>query len=93
MTVTANRLVSTLPKSPTSQKIIIALKEYWGMFLTEDNQIDLSNDWDPIVRVGDATIPVGKDLMRWNGEEIRLPALTIYCIPQKPTKYRRVYEN
>jgi alkaline phosphatase len=33
--VTANRLVSKLPKSPTSQQIIIALKEYWGMDITE----------------------------------------------------------
>lgn len=44
-----------------------------------DYQIDLSNDGDRIVRVGDAIIPVGKDLMRWNGEEIRLPGLTIYA--------------
>ena len=37
MTVTANRLVSMLPKSPTSQQIITALKEYWGMDITEDD--------------------------------------------------------
>ena len=44
-----------------------------------DYQVDLSNERDRIVRVGDAVIPVGKDLMRWNGEEIPLPALTIYA--------------
>lgn len=37
MTMTANRLVSMLPNSPSSQQIITALKYYWGMDITEDD--------------------------------------------------------